>query len=216
MQSFGDPEPALADEHVVPVTDEPAECVAQSETGPAESVALLTNALEHGDGSQGPVVSLDGVTEHDEASNADENTSALEDNKVTTKYNPQQTQTESTTRENPLNSAENISLPEVNASKPPDLSVVHLIEKADHSAGKLVNLLAKHFPSFCDQARFDGRKVRFLKRAQIFVADLWAAFNGTSYGAFDDIAHLTMFAGEHCLNRDEASHASCIRVASGD
>jgi hypothetical protein len=71
-----------------------------------------------------------------------------------------------------------------------------LIQKADHSAGKLVNLLAKHFPSFRDEARFDGRRVRFLKRAQIFVADIWAALNGADYGAFGDIGHLTMFAGE--------------------
>lgn len=78
----------------------------------------------------------------------------------------------------------------------PDMSVVRLIQEADHSAGKLVNLLAKHFPCFADQGRFEGRKVRFLKRAQIFVADLWAAFNGTSHGEFYDIGHLTMFAGE--------------------
>ena len=77
----------------------------------------------------------------------------------------------------------------------PDLSVVRLIEKAENSAGKLVNLLAKHFPCFRDETRFDGKRVRFLKRAQIFVADLWAAFNGTSFGAFNDIDHLTMFAG---------------------
>jgi hypothetical protein len=77
----------------------------------------------------------------------------------------------------------------------PDVSVVRLIEEADHSAGKLVNLLAKHFPCFRDEGRFDGRKVRFLKRAQIFVADLWAAFNGTGYGEFYDIDHITMFAG---------------------
>lgn len=77
----------------------------------------------------------------------------------------------------------------------PDMSVVRLIEEADHSAGKLVNLLANHFPCFQDEGRFDGRKVRFLKRAQIFVADLWAAFNGTGYGEFYDIEHITMFAG---------------------
>lgn len=80
-------------------------------------------------------------------------------------------------------------------STEPDKSVVRLIEKANGSAGKLVNLLAKHFASFCDETRFDGRRVRLMKRAQIFVADLWAAFNGTGYGAFDDIDHLTMFAG---------------------
>ena len=78
----------------------------------------------------------------------------------------------------------------------PDFSVARLIEAADGSAGKLVNLVAKHFPSFRDEARFDGRKVRFMKRAQIFVADLWAAMNGKGLGDFDDIGQLTMFAGE--------------------
>jgi hypothetical protein len=83
----------------------------------------------------------------------------------------------------------------IEAQKRPDMSVVRLIQEADHSAGKLVNLLAKHFPCFQDEGRFDGRKVRFLKRAQIFVADLWAAFDNTGYGEFHDIEHITMFAG---------------------
>lgn len=63
-----------------------------------------------------------------------------------------------------------------------------------------MNLLAKHFDCFRDEATFDGRKVRFLKRAQIFVADLWAAFEGTSFGTFTDIDCITMFAGRmHCF-----------------
>lgn len=78
----------------------------------------------------------------------------------------------------------------------PDYTVIRLIEESGQSAGKLVNLLAKHFRCFQDESRFDGRKVRLLKRAQIFVADLWAAFNGTGYGSFEDIDHLTMFAGK--------------------
>lgn len=94
--------------------------------------------------------------------------------------------------------------------KRPDMSVVRLIQEADHSAGKLVNLLAKHFPCFADQGRFEGRKVRFLKRAQIFVADLWAAFNGTSHGEFYDIGHLTMFAGEP----PSRETMSCVTVCS--
>lgn len=77
----------------------------------------------------------------------------------------------------------------------PDHAVLHLIQEADQSAGKLVNLLAKHFNCFRDETRFDGRKVRILKRAQIFVADLWAALNDTGPGHFEDIDHLTMFAG---------------------
>lgn len=89
------------------------------------------------------------------------------------------------------------ALKHTEARDPPDMTVIRLIEEADHSAGKLVNLLAKHFPCFRDEGRFEGRKVRFLKRAQIFVADLWAAFNGKSYGEFYDIGHLTMFAGKY-------------------
>ena len=77
----------------------------------------------------------------------------------------------------------------------PDMSVVRLVQKADRSAGRLVNLLVKYVPSFRDEAHFNKRKVRLYKRAQIFVADLWAAFNGTGYGEFHDIEHLTMFAG---------------------
>jgi hypothetical protein len=74
-------------------------------------------------------------------------------------------------------------------------SVVTLIERANHSAAGLVNLLAEYFPCFRDEVRFEGRTVRFLKRAQIFVADLWAAFGGEGYGQFDDIDKITMFAG---------------------
>lgn len=69
-----------------------------------------------------------------------------------------------------------------------------LISQADGSAAALVNLLAEHFPCFRDEFEVERRKVRFLKRAQIFVADLWAAFDGDSYGSFHDIDQITMFA----------------------
>ena len=102
-----------------------------------------------------------------------------------------------------------------------DMSVTRLIEKSDQSAGKLVNLLVKHFPGFRDEANFDGRQVRFLKRAQILVADLWCAFNGTGYGEFHDIGHLTMFAGESfarmhwftaCLGSDDRCGSNLTEV----
>lgn len=94
-----------------------------------------------------------------------------------------------------LRQADNDS--KLQSSPRPDYSVIRLIEKAEKSAGKLVNLLAKHFACFRDETRYDGRHVRFLKRAQIFVADLWAAFNGNGFGEFHDIDALTMFPGEH-------------------
>lgn len=34
-----------------------------------------------------------------------------------------------------------------------------------------------------------------MKRPQILVADIWAAFNEESYGEFHDIDTITMFAG---------------------
>ncbi|KAJ4315161.1 hypothetical protein N0V94_006101 [Neodidymelliopsis sp. IMI 364377] len=75
-----------------------------------------------------------------------------------------------------------------------DSSVVTLIEDAKNSAAGLVNLLASKFTCFADEGTFERKKVRFLKRAQIFVADLWAAFDGESYGEFNDIDKITMFA----------------------
>lgn len=76
-----------------------------------------------------------------------------------------------------------------------DGSVLTLIQDANGSAARLVNLLADRFTCFRDEATFERKKVRFLKRAQIFVADLWAAFEGEGHGSFNDIDKLTMFAG---------------------
>jgi hypothetical protein len=76
-----------------------------------------------------------------------------------------------------------------------DLSVTTLVNEANGSAARLVNTLGDRFACFRDEARFEKRTVRFMKRAQIFVADLWAAFGGESFGRFDDINAITMFAG---------------------
>jgi hypothetical protein len=78
---------------------------------------------------------------------------------------------------------------------------VTLIEDAKGSAAGLVNLLVDKFPCFQDEGTFERKKVRFLKRAQILVADLWAAFEGEGYGEFNDIDKITMFAGaSSCFN----------------
>lgn len=76
-----------------------------------------------------------------------------------------------------------------------DGSVANLVEAANHSAGKLVNLLAHHFTCFRDESTFEKRTVRIMKRPQILAADIWAAFNEESYGEFTDIDSITMFAG---------------------
>ncbi|KAK3948942.1 hypothetical protein QBC32DRAFT_350274 [Pseudoneurospora amorphoporcata] len=77
-----------------------------------------------------------------------------------------------------------------------DGSVIDLIDAANGSAAALVNLLASDFPCFADIHPHPGRRqpIRILKRAQILVADLWACFEGQSYGSFNDIDKITMFA----------------------
>jgi hypothetical protein len=70
----------------------------------------------------------------------------------------------------------------------------HAITAAGGSAVTLAQLLARDFPSFNDVATWRGWEVRFLKRAQICVADLHAAFRGERWGAFADLDELTAFA----------------------
>ena len=75
-----------------------------------------------------------------------------------------------------------------------DGDIVTLIEKASGSAVRLVREVVSHFPSFRDEAMYQGGRVFFWKRAQIFAADLFAAFNGKGAGGFGDISRLTAFA----------------------
>lgn len=71
---------------------------------------------------------------------------------------------------------------------------IHAIEQAECSAIKLVNLLIRDFPSFYDIATYHTQPVKFLKRAQICVADLYNAFGGQEWGTFVDLEQLTIFA----------------------
>ena len=70
----------------------------------------------------------------------------------------------------------------------------HVIEEAQRSAINLVSLLVQHFPSFNDTALYRTHTIRFYKRAQICVADLYSAFGAQQWGAFHDIEQLTIFA----------------------
>ncbi|KAL2044294.1 hypothetical protein N7G274_002999 [Stereocaulon virgatum] len=86
-----------------------------------------------------------------------------------------------------------------------DGSFVTCLDEANGSAAALVNLMADNFPCLDDRHRFDGRTVRFHKRPQILVADIWACFEGESFGYFHDINQITMFPDYripqmlHCL-----------------
>lgn len=70
----------------------------------------------------------------------------------------------------------------------------NLILAADGSAEKLAHKIADEFPWFGDSAVYKDRPVYFLKRAQIFVADVWSCFKEQGIGQFNDIDQLTAFA----------------------
>ena len=72
--------------------------------------------------------------------------------------------------------------------------IVHLLEETRGSAVKTVQRVVSSFPSFQDEAQYQGQTVFFWKRAQLFVADLHAAFSGQGWGRYDDIHELTAFA----------------------
>ncbi|KAH8929129.1 hypothetical protein BT69DRAFT_1211966 [Atractiella rhizophila] len=79
-------------------------------------------------------------------------------------------------------------------SPPFNGSVVTLVGQAQHSALKLVESVATTFPSMDDKSFDESREIKIRKRAQIFVAELWAAFEGNGIGRFEDIDSLTCFA----------------------
>lgn len=69
----------------------------------------------------------------------------------------------------------------------------NLIKSANGSAAKLVELMTAHFPGFRDHSVYRGRQVFLYKRVQIFVGDVWGAYEGKGLGKFYDIGELTMF-----------------------
>jgi hypothetical protein len=74
-----------------------------------------------------------------------------------------------------------------------DGQFIELVEKAESSAEKLVQLLAR-MPYFQDVAQYKGLKVSFYKRAQLTAADLSLRFHGRGPGSFHDLDRLTIFA----------------------
>ena len=75
-------------------------------------------------------------------------------------------------------------------------TATNLLKQAARDPFKLIELLCCNFHSFLDISTYNGKPVFFLKRAQIFIADLWACFDGKGYGDFDQnkIDAITMFA----------------------
>lgn len=69
--------------------------------------------------------------------------------------------------------------------------IATLVRLASQSADDALALLFHNFPSLRDVSVLDGMPVYFLKRAQIFIADLFRIFAGRSLGRLDDVRCLT-------------------------
>lgn len=68
-----------------------------------------------------------------------------------------------------------------------------VVEEANHSAQTLVELLCR-MPLYRDVHAYGDLTVPLYKRAQITAADLSLAFRDHTWGRFDDLAQLTIFA----------------------
>lgn len=75
-------------------------------------------------------------------------------------------------------------------------SAYTMIASAKNSAIALVDLVRTNLVSYRDECEYKGRKVYFLKRAQILAADLHFGFaaDGDKVCSFYDVDKLTMFA----------------------
>jgi hypothetical protein len=57
-----------------------------------------------------------------------------------------------------------------------------------------VDLLIESFPSFRDDALYEGTRVAFHKRAQLAAGMIYQAFGGREWGAFPDMDQLSVYA----------------------
>lgn len=83
-------------------------------------------------------------------------------------------------------------------------SFSELIGAADHSCEKLAQILCE-MPMYNDCLMYNGKKVFFYRKAQVAASDLHTAFAGESFGRFDDIEKMTIFANNlipHVLRHD--------------
>jgi hypothetical protein len=73
-------------------------------------------------------------------------------------------------------------------------SFAKIVARAGGKGERLVAQVIHRFPSFDDVATYEGAEVRFYKRAQILVSDLYGMYQGSGLGDFSDLDRLTAFA----------------------
>lgn len=61
-----------------------------------------------------------------------------------------------------------------------------------------MHLITSTFSCYNDVAVYNDEQVSIQKRAQILIAETWAAFDGEGVGYFQDVDQITMFADYRC------------------
>lgn len=61
-------------------------------------------------------------------------------------------------------------------------SILSIVETANKSAVKLLDILTSNFSNFQDHSIYKGHQIHFYKRAQILIADIYAKFEGKGAG----------------------------------
>lgn len=60
--------------------------------------------------------------------------------------------------------------------------MIDLVESAEKSAVKLLNILTSRFPNWQDHSIYKGHQIHFYKRPQILIGDIYAKFEGKGIG----------------------------------
>ena len=70
---------------------------------------------------------------------------------------------------------------------------VRFVAAARGSVPRLLAKIVRELPSFNDSAVYCGRRIYFLKRAQIVIGDMWLALEGKGIGNLKNLDYLTAF-----------------------
>lgn len=70
----------------------------------------------------------------------------------------------------------------------------NMINEAQGDAKKLIELIIRYFPSFSDFSFYNGKKIYFYKRAQLFIADTFQLLGGKNFSVLHNIDQLTACA----------------------
>lgn len=68
------------------------------------------------------------------------------------------------------------------------------VKLANKSARNLLKIIVEDFPCFRDEVVYKGKFLSLYKRAQILIGDLWYYFDGKTWGEFEDIDKVTLYA----------------------